>query len=93
VKGAVPNRLRHPMGVLSVHSATRTEHKMNVDAWPRTAILAALHMQKLNGATENAEQTLRINSMRSVGNIRTWRTYLPEDCVNTMIKMRWDQTT
>jgi hypothetical protein len=29
----------------------------------------------------------------SARNITSWRTYLPEDCVLTMIKMGWDHTT
>jgi hypothetical protein len=26
-------------------------------------------------------------------NIRLWRTYLPDDCITTMINMGWDQST
>jgi hypothetical protein len=66
---------------------------MNFDAWPRAAIFSALHMQTLDWPTENSKPTFRVNSMRSLRNIRNWRTYLPEDCVNTMIEMGWDQTT
>jgi hypothetical protein len=67
---------------------------MNTDAWPATAIFAALNVRSLDSNTGSRERTtFRINSMRSVGNIRLWRSYLPEDCVNTMIKMGWDQTT
>jgi hypothetical protein len=66
---------------------------MNVDAWPRAAIFAALHTQTLDCPTENPERRFRINNLRSVKNILVWRSYLPEDCVNTMIQMGWDQTT
>jgi hypothetical protein len=31
--------------------------------------------------------------VRSANNIIQWRSYLPEDCVKTMIQMGWDSTT
>ena len=31
--------------------------------------------------------------MRSENNILIWMSYLPEDCVRTMIVMGWDATT
>lgn len=31
--------------------------------------------------------------MRSENNILMWMSYLPEDCVRTMIVMGWDATT
>ena len=31
--------------------------------------------------------------LRSEVNIRTWQTYLPEDCVQTMIEMGWHVST
>jgi hypothetical protein len=30
---------------------------------------------------------------RSARNIADWRAYLPEDCIDTMIKMGWDYST
>jgi len=30
---------------------------------------------------------------RAANNVRQWRSYLPEDCVNTMIQMGWDLST
>ena len=30
---------------------------------------------------------------RAERNIAQWRTYLPEDCVKTMIRMGWDKDT
>jgi hypothetical protein len=30
---------------------------------------------------------------RSERNVPLWRSYLPPDCVNTMIKMGWDRST
>jgi hypothetical protein len=32
-------------------------------------------------------------SVRSARNIQYWRSFLPEKCVLTMIKMGWDRTT
>jgi hypothetical protein len=38
---------------------------------------------------------LRVNAevVRSENNILEWMSYLPEDCVRTMITMGWDLTT
>ena len=33
------------------------------------------------------------DAARSAQNILLWRSYLPEDCVKTMIEMGWDITT
>ena len=33
------------------------------------------------------------DAARSEQNILQWRSYLPEDCVRTMIEMGWDITT
>jgi hypothetical protein len=30
---------------------------------------------------------------RSTMNIEMWSTYLPADCIETMIRMGWDKTT
>jgi hypothetical protein len=30
---------------------------------------------------------------RAEANVKTWRTYLPADCVDTMIRMGWHRTT
>jgi|HubBroStandDraft_2_1064218.scaffolds.fasta_scaffold1202244_2 hypothetical protein len=67
---------------------------MKTNNWPRAAIFSVPHAHNLDSTTESRERTIfRANSMRSAANIRIWRSYLPEDCVNTMIKMGWDQTT
>jgi hypothetical protein len=62
--------------------------------WPRAPIFSVPRAHNLESTTESRERTIfRVASMRSAANIRIWRSYLPEDCVNTMIKMGWDQTT
>lgn len=33
------------------------------------------------------------DAKRSVKNILEWNTYLPADCVRTMVRMGWDYTT
>jgi hypothetical protein len=38
-------------------------------------------------------QRSTLASVRAMENIRLWQSYLPDNCVNTMVKMRWDQTT
>jgi hypothetical protein len=64
---------------------------MNGGAKPHAAISPALHAHNWDGTTESRERTtFRVNRMRSVANIQFWRSYLPEDCVNTII--RWDGT-
>ena len=32
-------------------------------------------------------------SRRAEANVKTWRSYLPADCVDTMIRMGWHRTT
>ena len=67
---------------------------MSINAWQRAAIFAALHVEDLGSTRESRERTIfRASSLRSAANVRLWRSYLPEDCVNTMIRLGWDQTT
>jgi hypothetical protein len=40
-----------------------------------------------------AERSTTGDGARSARIIRLWRSYLPENCVNTMLKMGWDRTT
>jgi hypothetical protein len=65
---------------------------MNFDTSPRVPIFAVPHVHLSDYATEVTKRTIRVESVRSVGNIRLWNSYLPYDCVNTMIKMGWDLT-
>jgi hypothetical protein len=62
---------------------------MNIDP----TIFAATHVQPRLSTAEIAEWAIGVRSLRSQGNVLLWRTYLPEDCVNTMIRMGWDRTT
>jgi hypothetical protein len=65
---------------------------MNFDTAPRVPIFAVPHVHLSDYATEMAKRTIRVGSVRSIGNIRLWSSYLPEDCVKMMIKMGWDRT-
>ena len=42
---------------------------------------------------EIGEVSSRPDTARSVNNIKLWRSYLPTDCVNTMVNMGWDHST
>ena len=63
---------------------------MNFDTSPRVPIFAVPHVYLSDNAIELAKRTIRGGSVRSV--VQPWQSYLSEDCMNTMIKMRWEQT-
>jgi hypothetical protein len=65
---------------------------MNFDTSPRVPIFAVPHVHP-DYETENATRTRRVDGGRSIENIRVWTSYLPYDCVDTMIKLGWDRTT
>jgi hypothetical protein len=66
---------------------------MNFDTSPRVPIFAVPHVYLSDYAVDSAQRTGRIDRVRAAGNIGVWNSYLPYDCVNTMIKMGWDRTT
>jgi hypothetical protein len=63
---------------------------MNFDTASRVPIFAVPHVHLSDYATGVAKQTIRIGSVRSV--VRPSQSYLQEDCMNTMIKTRWERT-
>jgi hypothetical protein len=63
---------------------------MNFDTSPRVPIFAVPHVNPSDNAIEIAKRKTRDGSVRSV--VQPWQSYLPEDCLNTMIEMRWDRT-
>jgi hypothetical protein len=63
---------------------------MNFDTSPRVPIFAVPHVYPSNDAAENARRKIREGSVRSV--VQPWQSYLPEDCLNTMLERRWDRT-
>jgi hypothetical protein len=50
---------------------------------------------ELSGSEEKLDVQLAdgTGGGRSVENIAMWRTFLPETCIDTMIRMGWDRTT
>lgn len=46
-----------------------------------------------SGGNENSGKPIATTSARSVGNVESWNSYLPADCVSTMIELGWDKTT
>jgi hypothetical protein len=63
---------------------------MNFDTSPRVPIFAVPHVYPADRAIENAKRKNRDGSVRSV--VQPWQSYLPEDCLNTMLERRWDRT-
>jgi hypothetical protein len=63
---------------------------MNFDASPRVPIFAVPHVYLSDNAIEISKRTIRAGSVRSV--VQPLQSYLPEDCLNTMIRMRWHPT-
>jgi hypothetical protein len=61
---------------------------MKTGTYPQTRILTRSANQK----PSVVEQTITVATARSTENILLWQTYLPDNCVDTMIKMGWDQT-
>ena len=63
---------------------------MKFDASPRVPIFAVPHVYLSDCVIEIAKRTIREGSVRSV--VQPWQSYLPEDCLNTMMTSRWDKT-
>jgi hypothetical protein len=59
----------------------------------RQQIDKALHVPLANTDALRAVRAHEPYAARSKRNILYWRSFLPEDCVLTMIKMGWDRTT
>jgi len=53
----------------------------------------ALHVTTVNTGAARSVRAHEPYAVRSTRNILYWRSFLPEDCVLTMIKMGWDRTT
>jgi hypothetical protein len=49
--------------------------------------------ESVDGASPSGVGDSDADSARSEDNILRWMSYLPEDCVRTMIRMGWDATT
>ncbi len=53
----------------------------------------ALHVPLADSWAPRVVRAHEPYAARSTRNIQYWRSFLPEDCVITMIKMGWDRTT
>jgi hypothetical protein len=62
---------------------------INFDTSPRAPIFAVPHKHR----SGFAKRTIRVERLRSIENIGLWTSYLPYDCVDTMIQLGWDRTT
>ncbi len=54
---------------------------------------AELLLESLNIAGRIGARADAADSARSERNILQWASYLPRNCVETMIRMGWDKTT
>ncbi len=52
-----------------------------------------LQMQSLSIAARADARDTAADIARSESNIKAWMTYLPEDCIRTMVLMGWDIST
>ena len=66
---------------------------MNFDTSSRVPIFAVPRVPLSDNAPTIANEKFAGYSMRAVANVQAWRSYLPADCVNTMIEMAWDRST
>jgi hypothetical protein len=53
----------------------------------------ALHLHRPDGKTLFRIPLRAADARRSVKNILQWNSYLPTDCVRSMVRMGWDYTT
>jgi hypothetical protein len=65
---------------------------MKPGIYPLTRILPLRRARHVDTANESTEPAAIDSNERSAGIIQAWRSYLPEDCIGTMIKMGWDRT-
>jgi hypothetical protein len=63
---------------------------MNFDTSPRVPIFAVAHVYSSDSAIAIARRKVKEASVHSV--VHPWQSYSAEDCLNTMIEMRWDRT-
>lgn len=63
---------------------------MNFDTSPRVPLFAVPHVYLSDKAIEIAKRAARQGCVHSV--VQPWQSYLPEDCLNGMVKLRWDRT-
>ena len=65
---------------------------MNTGTFPQPQ-MPRLQGRVSNVGTEIAGKPSIADCTRAVGNVSLWDSYLPADCVSTMVRMGWDKTT
>jgi hypothetical protein len=55
--------------------------------------LIEMQLQSLSIAARADARETATDIARSEGNIMQWMTYLPEECIKTMVLMGWDIST
>jgi hypothetical protein len=66
---------------------------METDMLAPQQVLVDIFEKSLDVAAQNGTGANDEETARSEENILQWMSYLPEDCVRTMIAMGWDVTT
>src|SRR5258708_32496488 len=87
--GGLPNRPHDAFRVAITFPQHVGSGIMNFDTSPRVPIFAVPHVYLSDSAIEIAKQMAREGSVRSV--VQPWQSYLPEDCLNTRLKLRLDR--
>jgi hypothetical protein len=65
---------------------------MKTDAHPSEPVETSAR-QTSDGAAEINENVGAEDAARAAQNILQWTSYLPPECIKTMITMGWDRTT
>jgi hypothetical protein len=66
---------------------------MDTDSRVQQQVFVEFPVESLNAASPIDPWMNAGDIVRSECNILAWMSYLPEDCVRTMIQMGWDVTT
>jgi hypothetical protein len=66
---------------------------METDIQVQQRVVVDLRTEPSDATAPVAVRATVADVARSEENILRWRSYLPEDCVKTMIAMGWDVTT
>jgi hypothetical protein len=66
---------------------------METDTLVQPYVFTELSEEREEAAGAARAQARDADLVRSEANILRWMAYLPQDCVETMIRMGWDVTT
>jgi hypothetical protein len=66
---------------------------MDTDIQVQQQVFVEFPMESLDAPSSTDAREDPEDIVRSECNILAWMSYLPEDCVRTMIQMGWDITT